>query len=350
MSALPHNAALAERRAAVLAAEPRLRARDLAARLGISEAELVALGHDDVDVTPLRKDWAAIVAAVPELGRVMALTRNEHVVHERKGVYGSLEGNAHVGLIVGNDIDLRIFFSHWKFGFALTERLDSGFRRSLQFFDAQGTAIHKIYLPEGSSVENFDLLVARFAAPAAPLAVEAPRAPKAGLPDAEINVEGFRTAWDVLTDTHQFHGLLNKFKVERLQALRLAGDTRACRVPVSALRAALETSAARKLPIMVFVGNPGMIQIHTGPVENLKATGPWFNVLDEAFNLHLNEAALDSAWVVWKPTEDGTVTSLELFDATGLLVATLFGKRKPGVAEDEGWRAVVNGLTEREAA
>ncbi len=101
---------------------------------------------------------------------------------------------------------------------------------------------------------------------------------------------------------------------------------------------------------MVFVGNPGMIQIHTGPVENLKATGPWFNVLDEAFNLHLNEAALDSAWVVWKPTEDGTVTSLELFDATGLLVATLFGKRKPGVAEDEGWRAVVNGLTEREAA
>ncbi len=86
MSALPHNAALAERRAAVLAAEPRLRARDLAARLGISEAELVALGHDDVDVTPLRKDWAAIVAAVPELGRVMALTRNRHVVHERKGV------------------------------------------------------------------------------------------------------------------------------------------------------------------------------------------------------------------------------------------------------------------------
>ncbi len=135
---------------------------------------------------------------------------------------GSLEGNAHVGLIVGNDIDLRIFFSHWKFGFALTERLDSGFRRSLQFFDAQGTAIHKIYLTEGSSVENFDLLVARFAAPAAPLAVEAPRAPKAGLPDAEINVDGFRTAWDVLTDTHQFHGLLNKFKVERLQALRLA--------------------------------------------------------------------------------------------------------------------------------
>ena len=101
---------------------------------------------------------------------------------------------------------------------------------------------------------------------------------------------------------------------------------------------------------MVFVGNPGMIQIHTGPVENLKPMGPWFNVLDEKFNLHLREDHIDSAWVVWKPTEDGTVTSLELFDREGTLIATLFGKRKPGVPEDEAWRAIVNGLPEREAA
>ena len=101
---------------------------------------------------------------------------------------------------------------------------------------------------------------------------------------------------------------------------------------------------------MVFVGNPGMIQIHTGPVDNLQPMGPWFNVMDEKFNLHLREDHIDSAWIVWKPTEDGTVTSLELFDKEGTLIATLFGKRKPGVPEDEAWRAIVNGLPEREAA
>lgn len=350
MSNLSRSDDLSARRNEILSAEPRLRARDLAHRLGISEAELVALGHEDVDVTRLRYEWPAIIGAMPELGRVMALTRNEHVVHERKGVYGPLEGNAHVGLIVGADIDLRIFFSHWKSGFALTERVETGVRRSLQFFDGQGTAIHKIYLTDASSVENFDLLTAKFAAPAEPLAIEAAPPAKAMLADSEIDVERFRASWDALKDTHEFHGLLNKFKLERLQAMRLAGETRARRVPVSALRAALQASAARDLPIMVFVGNPGMIQIHTGPVENLTATGPWFNVLDEAFNLHLNEAALDSAWIVWKPTDDGTVTSLELYDAQGMLAATLFGKRKPGMAEDEGWREVVNGLTEREAA
>jgi putative hemin transport protein len=59
---------------------------------------------------------------------------------------------------------------------------------------------------------------------------------------------------------------------------------------------------------------------------------------------------IDSAWVVWKPTEDGSVTSLELFDADGELIASLFGKRKPGQQEDEAWRALVAGLLTKEAA
>lgn len=351
MSDTSSTASLLERRKAVLAEEPRLRARNLAEKLGISEAELVALGSEKAAVTRLRPEWTAIIGAVGGLGRVMALTRNESVVHERKGVYGDLEGGAHVGLIVGDDIDLRIFFSQWKSGFAQVERMEDGTtRRSLQFFDAQGTAIHKIYQTGETDTAAFDALIARFATEASPLEIAPAAETRKPLADSEIDVAGFRAAWDAMTDTHQFHGLVNKFKVERLQGLRLAGESRARQVPQAALRATLETARERGVPIMVFVGNPGMIQIHTGPVENLKPMGPWFNVLDEAFNLHLREDHIASAWVVWKPTEDGTVTSLELFDKDGTLIATLFGKRKPGVPEDTAWREIVNGLTEREAA
>ncbi|MEQ8268557.1 MAG: ChuX/HutX family heme-like substrate-binding protein [Parvibaculum sp.] len=350
MSVNSSTASLLERRAALLAEEPNLRARVLAEKLGISEAELVALGNDKTLTTRLLPEWRDIIAAVSALGRVMALTRNESVVHERKGTYGALEGGGHVGLIVGDDIDLRIFFSQWKSGFALVEEMESGPRRSLQFFDAQGTAIHKIYQTDQSDTAAFDALIARFATDAAPLDIVPAPAPKAGLSDSEIDVAGFRAAWDALKDTHEFHGLLTKFKVGRVQGLRLAGPDRARLVPGSSLRAALLAAQGAATPIMVFVGNSGMIQIHTGPVENLKPTGPWFNVMDEKFNLHLREDHIDSAWVVWKPTEDGTVTSLELFDKEGTLIATLFGKRKPGVPEDHAWRAIVNGLTEREAA
>jgi putative hemin transport protein len=92
---------------------------------------------------------------------------------------------------------------------------------------------------------------------------------------------------------------------------------------------------------MVFVGNPGIIQIHTGPVRKLVDHGEWFNVLDPDFNLHLREPAIVQSWVVRKPTEDGTVTSLELFNAADELIATIFGKRKPGIPEMEEWREVV---------
>lgn len=351
MSDTSSTASLLERRKAILAEEPKLRARNLAEKLGISEAELVALGSSQATVTRLRPEWTAIIGAVGELGRVMALTRNSSVVHERKGVYGKLEGGGHVGLIVGDDIDLRIFFTQWKFGFAQVERMEDGAtRRSLQFFDAQGTAIHKIYQTDQTDAAAFDALIARFATEASPLEIAPAKEARKPLADSEIDVAGFRGAWDAMKDTHEFHGLVNKYKVERLQGLRLAGETRARSVPHAALRATFETARDRGVPIMVFVGNPGMIQIHTGKVENLKPMGPWFNVLDEAFNLHLREDHIGSAWVVWKPTEDGTVTSLELFDKDGTLIATLFGKRKPGVPEDTAWREIVNGLTEKEAA
>ncbi|MEN6544163.1 ChuX/HutX family heme-like substrate-binding protein [Parvibaculum sp.] len=343
---------LKSRRDAILAAEPRLRARDLAAKLGISEAELVALGRDDAKATRLRPEWFSIIEEVSSLGHVMALTRNESCVHERKGVYGKLGGNAHVALIVGDDIDLRIFLSHWRFGFGVVESTEHGERRSLQFFDGAGEAIHKVYLTDQSDVAAYDRLVAKWAndEPRAPLAVEAAPAREDALPDSEIDVPGFHAAWDALKDTHEFHGLLNKFKVQRVQGLRLAGMSRAMPVDALTLRRVFENAAARETPIMVFVGNPGMIQIHTGPVSNLKPMGPWFNVLDEKFNLHLREDHVASAWIVWKPTDDGMVTSLELFDAEGEAIATLFGKRKPGQPEDKAWRAIVVDAIEKVAA
>ncbi|MBI1260343.1 MAG: hemin-degrading factor [Rhizobiales bacterium] len=342
---------LVERRADILSREPRLRARDLASRLGISEAELLAIGTPTSHVTPLAANWPGIIADVSKLGYVMALTRNESVVHERKGVYGKLEGGAHVGLIVGDDIDLRIFFSRWRFGFAVVETGEESVKRSLQFFDAQGVAVHKIYLTDQSDVQAFDRLVSEHQSLEL-IAVETvpPAAAPVVLPDAEIDVAGFRLAWDGLKDTHEFHGLLNKFKLQRLQAMRLAGHRRAQRVAPAALRDALTEASKTDLPIMVFVGNHGMIQIHTGPVTHLKAMGPWYNVLDDRFNLHLREDHIGSVWVVRKPTDDGVVTSLEVFDAQGELMVTLFGKRKPGMKEDAGWRAVVEGVAEREVA
>ena len=109
-------------------------------------------------------------------------------------------------------------------------------------------------------------------------------------------------------------------------------------------RAAFEAAAADGTPIMVFVGSHGCIQIHTGPVSNIRAMGPWINVMDPTFNLHLRNDHVADAWVVRKPTSDGVVTSLEVFDAKNGNFAQFFGERKPGRPELPAWRELMLSL------
>jgi len=326
---------------------PTIRIRDAAEQLDVSEGELLATGVGD-NVIRLRDDFKGLLHELHKLGRVMALTRNNEIVHERKGVYENAETEMPHGmaLFVNPDIDLRIFTRCWHFGFAATVENPRGTLQSLQIFDSDGTAVHKIYLTDESDRDAFEKLVEKFRADeqTSDLPVSPKPARKEDLPDSEIDVEGFRKAWTELKDTHDFFPLLGKFRVGRKQALRLAEDKFAREVPADSFKYLLTEARDRKVPIMVFVGNDGIIQIHTGEVENVLEARGWFNVMDEKFNLHIDQEKLGAAYVVRKPTADGIVTSLELFNESGRDVALFFGKRKPGIPEREDWRELIADL------
>lgn len=327
--------------------EPRLRIRDAAAKLGVSEAELLATRVGD-GVTRLEGDWTALIKEFPRLGRVMCLTRNEAAVHERYGEFRQIDFFHGMGQVVGHDIDLRLFLSSWSKGFAVTDQTPEGERQSFQFFDKTGTAVHKVYLQnKGSNYGGYGELMNRFRSGDQGTAetVEAAPARRPELPDAEIDVAGFRQAWLDLKDTHAFFMLLGKFRVTRTQALRLAPEGHSKELSIDAIKFLFEQAAATKLPIMVFIGNPGCLQIHTGLVENIKMFGAdWLNVLDDEFNMHLFLPLVASAWVVRKPTTDGIVTSVEIYDKDGENIGLFFGKRKPGELEDPNWQALVEQL------
>jgi putative hemin transport protein len=328
--------------------DKKMRARDAAEFLGVSEAELVAAEVGGV-ATRLQSNWVGILQRVKSIGRVMALTRNYAVVHERKGVYldASAMGDAHqMGLVLGDDIDLRLFFSHWQHGYALTEIDGYTTKRSLQFFDDAGDAVHKIFLQPDSDIDEFEMVVEQFRADnqsSGERVLERKIVPQA-VPNTTVDVDAFRLAWANLQDTHEFFGLLNKFAVARTEAFRLADPQFVVPVALSAARETLEAAAKKNADIMCFVGNAGCIQIHTGSVRNIKVMGPWLNVLDPDFNLHLREDMIHEAWVVKKPTADGIVTSLELFNRYGVQLVQFFGKRKPGQPEREDWREIVKSL------
>lgn len=329
------------------AATPHLRTRNAAEQLGVSEAELLATQIGET-VTRLKTEFSSILTEIESLGKVMALTRNDECVHERKGIYLNPDfSSPHAGLFVGEDIDLRIFLSAWDKAYAVSETSEHGTRKSLQFFGKDGLAIHKIYLTPDSNEAAFDTLVEKYKSENQEVTetTNEVAALPSEKPDIEIDVEGFQKAWVELKDTHEFFGMLKKFGVTRTQALRLApNDFFAKKVEKEVIVTLLEEAAKQKLPIMVFVGNRGNIQIHTGTVRKTMWHGTWFNVMDPDFNLHLDMSKIAQTYIVRKPTEDGVVTAVEVFNDKGEIIVQFFGKRKPGIPELEGWREIVAGL------
>lgn len=324
------------------------RTRDTAAALRVPEAALIGAccGVDGpVTVLRLRPEFEAILGAMPSLGPVKAITRNETVVIEVEGAYSGVEFFGAMGQSV-SDIDLRIFARRWAHGFFVTEETRKGPRKSLQFFDAHGVAIHKDYLLEETNQKAASSLIERFRAAAQePIVSFEPEPASTPLaPDAAIDREKLRSAWLAMKDTHEFFGLLRQFNVERQQALRLVGTDLATPVAPSCMEQILRRSSEQELPIMIFVGNRGLIQIFTGVTRRVVPMTGWLNVMDPRFNLHVRSDEIAAAWVVRKPTVDGIVTAVEFYDRTGEQVALFNGRRKPGSPELPGWRALAEEL------
>ena len=333
-----------------------LRARDAAEHLSLSEGAVLAahtgVHNHPLRAVPLKREWLAILQALEACGPLMALTRNDTTVHEKTGVYQHLSAQGPVGLAVGEDIDLRLFFSHWHAGFAVNEtQTDGGQSASLQFYDRWGTAVHKVYPRAQTNLVAWEQTINRWIDPGQEARFETGRAPqpaRAPDEDALAIAEAFAQAWSEMTDTHQFFGLLRQFGLERQQAFSLVEGRFAHRVDPGAVRQMLLAASLDGTPIMVFVGSPGCIQIHTGPVkrvEPMEMRGKtWLNVLDPGFNLHLREDRIGHAWIVEKPGDHGTVTSLEVFDDQGELMAMFFGARKPGKPELPAWQQLLEPL------
>ncbi|MER8409886.1 hemin-degrading factor [Mesorhizobium sp. M1342] len=325
---------------------PKTRERDLAAQLGISEAELVAAhcGDGVVRVEPRVND---LLTGLEAVGEVMALTRNESAVHEKIGVYDKVVTGNHNAMVLGENIDLRIFPKVWAHGFAVEKRDGDEIRRSLQFFDAAGEAVHKVHLRPASSLYAYQKLVAALES-----SNQEPTVDISGpLPDDEIygdettaNLDDLRDRWSRLTDVHQFFGMLKTLKLSRRQAVRLVGQDYAWQLDNDAARAMFHHAAEGEMPIMCFVGNRGCIQIHSGPIKSIKPMGPWINVLDETFHLHLRTDHIQEVWAVRKPTKDGHVTSLEVYDVDGKMFIQFFGKRHEGESERDDWRFLAENL------
>jgi len=305
--------------------------------------------HSSVARRALDPDPTRLLGVVPDLGPVVAVTENFGARLRCDGTYGAPDIGRHTGIVIGDNIDLRVFPSGFTSAYATPNDAEP---QALVVLDASGVRSHLIELGPDSNRLAYASAVASLAtgddAPATDddaFATLASASSSPALDDASVDVAAYRQAYAAMTDTHDFFFLLRRFKLEREQGLRLAGFDYARPLGPSAYVALFEDALEHRIPLMLFVASDGMVQIASGPIDEIfRDTAEQFCVRSSRASLALAPDVLARAWAVTKPTSLGNVTSLELYGPHGELALQVFGERHEGNAERTDWHEAVDAL------
>lgn len=343
--AAPGTADLATRWRNLRAARPAVRTREAAAKLGVSEAELIASMVGDGAVR-IEANPADLLYALTEVGPCTALTRNQHAVGVVRGSYGGIELGMHTAQIDGEQIALLAVLDHWRHLYAFDEpdpRRPGERRRSIHAFDRTGAGIHKIYLAPDGDAPTWDAIVATRLSDA-PLVIQ-PAAPiRRERSDASIDRIALRRDWDAMQSIDELPALLDHHGATRPQALRLVGEPRARWVadgePGEIIERLLEAVITAGEAVTICIGNPGCLHRFTGVLDQIAQHAGWIDVLAPGFDLHIRADRIAASWVL--DTQAGAV--LELLDADGASIAQVLPRRSARGAEDPAWRGLLEGL------
>lgn len=321
--------------------------------LNVTEAELIYACANADDAKRLNINPTLLLPELANLGEIKAITNNKYATHIHIGEFKNIRLNNLTGIVLNpRELDLRIFLDHWAISFALIETFSDNIQHSIQVFDHYGNAVHKIYATEKTNMAVWYKLINQYQMTTNPPLNLRPITAYQQPPHINEAVKKqLETDWRNMTNVHQFFQLLQKHNVKRQQIFAAVSDELAYQVNNHSLYHILHSAFNQQNEIMIFVGNLGCTQIFTGCIQKLAAYHDKqsalqkINVLNTKFSLNVIETGIANSWVTRKPTKDGIVTSLEIFDHYGNQVIQLFGQRTEGEPEQLDWQKQISTLT-----
>lgn len=336
---------LVERWSCLRQAEPHIAPHHGAARLGVTEAELVA-AHVGRTAVRLGHDWALTLRWIGAIGPVTALTRNEHALLRQLGNFARVRVEGTRAIVEGGGINLQTILSRWHVAFAVISEAPDGARRSLQFFDVDGAAIHEVCLDGRGAREQFERLIDVLRSDEQRPAMDIARGTRRLRRRRKIDVAGLRAGWEQLGSALDLQGLLDGFGTTRTQAFRLVGPRLAQRVKTANCRNLLREVSERRLPMRVVLPNIAVAQSYEGLLHRVEqGDDGWVKISDPTSMLHLWEAGIASVWLVRGLNRNGVGPHVELHDDRGHAVLYLSLCDAAGAGPQRRWRRIVDALT-----
>lgn len=321
---------------------PKIRIREAARKLGVSELELVASGCADKNIR-LRPDWNSLMSELETLGEVLTITRNDAVVHETQGRFTDMNQHGNVAMFFTPGIDTRFFLDRWKSVFAVNEND----RLSLQIFDACGVAAHKVYVTESTDLAAYERLVENYRALDQGDTDTVLDTPMHLAPSLELDSDTLKMEWLAIKDVHEATRLIRRYGGYHEAVYETLGEEFARPLATNTVEQLLEQLSAQKMSCMIFAMNNSAVQAYAGPINRLMRTGPGFNVLDPEFNLHISTADIGGVWYLRKPSDDGWISTLHIFDRHCREIMLIADNRQKRLQERSSWRDLLLSLADQ---
>ncbi len=319
--------------------------REAAKELEISEAEYLALSFGETCTMLDNKRFSELLLQFEPVGEVMALTRNDAIVLEHRGVYQGGVINKGSLTFKTSELHLLLKVSKWKYGFAI----DQNSHQSLQFFDKFGEISHKIIITDASNKTAYEKILSEFSIAGHFNDLTIKSKPETVIQEKiDVDQQAIHKDWRALNDVHQVNALLKTYGLTRPQAYSYLEED-ALALQSTALGDLLKKMSKQQLPLLIFVSNPTSIQIHHGIVKKI-VEGVWFNVIDPAFHLHANMKSVTKTWMVTMYLDKQNPSySIELFDACHNLVMWigLHSDAKSDINKISLWRDALLSLPEK---
>jgi putative hemin transport protein len=248
---------------------PRLYPRDLAAKLGVSEAQLIALGAGKTAFKLTVPDVLPLLNGLGQFGEPLFIVRNDDAVLERE-VALKFEDKEHSFSGANASGDVRLMFSKTGIASIFAVHAEKFVKRGLQFFDASGTAILKTYVRDESKCDDFDAWVRPW------ISTDQSDALKVAAPEAPC---GAQHAHDPAT-CGCGHG----------------STASAVELPPESFKTLLKAAAKSGEPVALALANRfAFFRVGAPSVKKVAPMEPWFNILDDTLHSHLREEAVSGA-------------------------------------------------------
>ena len=247
-----------------------LRTFDIAKQINVTEAELLSVRLNSNLKYLSIPDPSDFFHEIQKFKKIMLLTRNEYVVHEKIISPQKLEFTFEKNYFLKYE-NLPLIQFHdklWTYAFSEYKNHNNRDLRSFQLFNNYGDSLLKIFLKSKES-DHFNKIVKKYS--------------------VDYNYEcqnlGFN---DHMGKNNVGLSLASEF----LELSFLKSDMRV--EDEKAIRKILEFSSKHQINIGIYVLGNSSIQYHFEKINKVVDYADWLNVLDSHFNLHLKEEIFDN--------------------------------------------------------